>query len=120
MIIAITLWPAGRLKAEVSESTSTDRYLSAYGSANGTGTHMTSTRSKLGRGPADIGRMPFAQRALAGLDEFQIERLHPPHPNAPSDSTSLAIGSRGLLPSAVRTYRGTVVVAWPKPSKWPA
>jgi hypothetical protein len=42
VIIAITLWPAGRLKAAASEITRAGRFFSAWRSVNGNGTRTTS------------------------------------------------------------------------------
>src|SRR6266496_1089327 len=83
VIIAMTLCPAGRLKAAPSEMTNAGRFFSACRSVNGNGTRTTSNCSKLAIGLLVFGGMPFAQRALYRLQVLDVGRLDPSHGNTP-------------------------------------
>src|SRR5215472_3607886 len=75
----MTLCPAGLLNAALSERTSAGLCLSACRSENGKGTRTTSKRSKLAIRLLVLGRVPFAQRALDGLQILHVQRLNAPH-----------------------------------------
>ena len=91
VIMAITLFPAGRLKAALSEMISAGRFFSACRSVKGKGTRTTAKRSKFAIGLFVFGRMPLAQRALDRLEVLHVKRFYPPHCDAPEGLQAVRI-----------------------------